>query len=89
MLLFLMDHLPAKVTILECWSSDTLLVYIQPQVLEWTRNMSWDMIHLNSFFDATHLDLVTPDDPQTRKHLNASFNGGDSVVTVPKFYIHH
>jgi hypothetical protein len=39
-----MDHLPAKIIILVvCWSSDAFLVYIQPQVLEWTHNMSWDI----------------------------------------------
>jgi hypothetical protein len=87
MLLFLMDHSPAKIMILACWSSDAFLVYIRPQVLKWTHNMSWDMIHLDSFFDAAHQDLVVPDDHRTHKHLTASFNGRDSVVTIPKFYI--
>jgi hypothetical protein len=63
MSIFLMDHLPAKIMILGRWSSDTFLVYIQPQVLKWTHNMSWEMIHLDSFFDASHQDLVTPNDP--------------------------
>jgi hypothetical protein len=89
MSLFLMDHSPAKIMILGRWSSDAFLVYIRPQVLEWTHNMSWDMIHLDSFFDASHHDLVASDDPRTRKRLKASFNGQDSVVTIPKFYIHH
>jgi hypothetical protein len=89
MSLFLMDHSPAKIMILGRWSSDAFLVYIRPQVLEWTHNMSWDMIHLDSFFDASHRDLVAADDPRTRKRLKASFNGRDSVVTIPKFYIHH
>ena len=89
MSLFLMDHSPAKIMILGRWSSDAFLVYIRPQVLEWTNNMSCDMIHLDSFFDASHRDLVAADDPRTRKRLKASFNGRDSVVTIPKFYIHH
>jgi hypothetical protein len=89
MSLFLMDHSPAKIMILGRWSSDAFLVYIRPQVLEWTHNMSWDMIHLDSFFDASHRDLVAPSDPRTRKRLKASFNGRDSVVTIPKFYMHH
>jgi hypothetical protein len=75
--------------ILGRWSSDAFLVYIRPQVLEWTHNMSCDMIHLDSFFDASHQDLVATDDPRTRRRLKASFNGRDSVVTIPKFYIHH
>jgi hypothetical protein len=89
MSLFLMDHSPAKIMILGRWSSDAFLVYIRPQVLEWTNNMSCDMIHLDSFFDAPHRDLVAPDDPRTRKRLKASFNGRDNIVTIPKFYIHH
>jgi hypothetical protein len=89
MSLFLMDHSPAKIMILGRWSSDAFLVYIRPQVLEWTNNMSCDMIHLDSFFDAPHRDLVAPDDPRTRKRLQASFNGRDNIVTIPKFYIHH
>jgi hypothetical protein len=44
--------------ILGRWSSDAFLVYIRPQVLEWTNNMSCDMIHLDSFFDAPHRDLA-------------------------------
>jgi hypothetical protein len=89
MSLFLMDHSPAKIMILGRWSSDAFLVYIRPQVLEWTHNMSWDMIHLDSFFDASHRDLVAADDPRTRKRLTTSFNGRDSVVTIPQFYMHH
>jgi hypothetical protein len=83
MSLFLMDHSPAKIMILGTWSSDAFLVCIRPQVLEWTN----DMIHLDSFFDAPHQDVVAPaDDPRTRKRLQASFNGRDSIV---KFCSHH
>jgi hypothetical protein len=89
MSLFLMDHSPAKIMILGRWSSDAFLVYIRPQVLEWTHTMSWDMIHFDSFFDASPRDLVAADDPRTRKRLQTSFNGRDSVVTIPKFYMHH
>jgi hypothetical protein len=89
MALFLMDHSPAKIMILGRWSSDAFLVYIRPQVLEWTNNMSCDMIHLDTFFDVPHRDVVASDDPRTRKRLKQSFNGRDSIVTMPKFYIYH
>jgi hypothetical protein len=89
MALFLMDHSPAKIMILGRWSSDAFLVYIRPQVLEWTHNMSCDMIYLDSFFDAANRDLVTSDDPRTRKRLQQSFNGRNSIVTMPKLHIHH
>jgi hypothetical protein len=51
--------------------------------------MSCDMIHLDLFFDASHCNLVAADDPGTCKGLQASFNGQDSIMTIPKFYMHH
>ena len=50
--LFLMDHSVAKIMILGRWSSDAFMVYIRPQVMEWTNQMSSDMIRNESFFDA-------------------------------------
>ena len=50
--LFLMNHSVAKIMILGRWSSDAFLVYIRPQVMEWTNQMSSDMIENDSFFDA-------------------------------------
>jgi hypothetical protein len=60
MSLFLMDHSVARIMILGRWSSDAFLVYIRPQVLEWTNNMSKDMISNDSFFDATHKMPLPP-----------------------------
>jgi hypothetical protein len=51
MALFLKDHSTAKIMFLGRWSSDAFLVYIRPQVLEWTNNMSRDMISFDSFLD--------------------------------------
>lgn len=41
--LFLLNHHVHKIMIVGCWSSDAFLVYIRPQVLEWTNNMSSDI----------------------------------------------
>jgi hypothetical protein len=49
--LFLQDVSTAKIMILGRWSSDAFLVYIRPQVLEQTNNMSKEMIHFNKFLD--------------------------------------
>jgi hypothetical protein len=89
MALFLMDHSPAKIMILGGCASDAFLVYIRPQVLEWTHNMSCNMIYLDSFFDAAHQGLLASDDPRTQKILQQPFNGRNSIVTMPKFYIYH
>ena len=44
MALFLMDHSVTKIMLLGRWSSDAFLNYIRPQVLEWTNQLSRDMI---------------------------------------------
>ena len=69
MSLFLMNHPVHKIMILGRWSSDAFLVYIRPQVLEWTNNMSSDMIANNSFLDATDSRRTTREDPRTREPL--------------------
>ncbi len=44
--LFLMGHPVSKIIILGRWLSDDFLNYfIRPQVLEWTNQMSGDVIH--------------------------------------------
>ena len=54
MALFLMDHSIEKIKILGRWSSDAFLVYIRPQVLEWTSMMANDMTKFASFTDLTY-----------------------------------
>jgi hypothetical protein len=88
MALFLANHSTAKIMLLGRWLSDAFLAYIRPQVLEWTNNMSLDMIHLESFLDASS-DLAGPTDPRTRTVRNQSFNGHESVVVIPRFYLHN
>jgi hypothetical protein len=88
--LFLMNHPVHKIMILGRWSSDAFLVYIRPQVLEWTNNMSADMIHLDTFRDATDSQKTQPSDPRTRRRL---FNGDKKrqkgAVTMQKMHLHH
>jgi hypothetical protein len=84
MALFLMDYSIARIMILGRWSSDAFLVYIRPQVLEWTNNMSNDMIHNDSFFDATDVPQADTDDPRTRGSL--PFNG---LPLSQKPFAHH
>ena len=88
MALFMMHHSPARIMIMGRWSSDAFLVYIRPQVLEWTNNMSRDMIKTDSFTDITQ-HKTQNDDPRRRKTLKTSFNGHDSVVVIPRFHLYH
>jgi hypothetical protein len=85
MALFLMDVSTAKIMILGRWSSDAFLVYIRPQVLEWTNNMSRDMVHLDSFFDASYSRDYTPDDPRLRRRLRPVHGS----LLVPRLHLNH
>ena len=88
MSLFLMNHPVAKIMILGRWSSDAFLVYIRPQVLEWTDNMSRDMIHHDSFLDATDNRRTPPTDPCLRSR---QFNAVRPThpVTIQRMHLHH
>ena len=44
------------------WLSQAFLAYIYPQVIEWSNNMSCDMIRRDSFTDASGgLDMAGPE----------------------------
>ena len=88
MSLFLMNHPVHKIMILGRWSSDAFLVYIRPQVLEWTNQMSSDMIHFNSFLDVTDTRRTPPSDPRSRQTL---FNAGrpNHPVKMSQMHLHH
>ena len=86
--LFLMNHPVHKIMILGRWSSDAFLVYIRPQVLEWTNNMSSDMIHFNSFTDIASTHKTPPSDPRTRQ---PRFNADRSLTftVMQEMSLHH
>ena len=88
MSLFLMNHPVHKIMILGRWSSDAFLVYIRPQVLEWTNQMSSDMIQINSFLDVTDTRRTQPSDPRSRQTL---FNAGrpNHPVKMLQMHLHH
>ena len=84
-----MNHPVHKIMILGRWSSDAVLVYIRPQVLEWTNQMSSDMIHFDSFLDVTDPRRAQPSDPRTRQRL---FNAGkldNHPVKMIEMHLHH
>ena len=84
MSLFMNNHSPSKIMILGRWSSDAFLIYIRPQVLEWTNNMSSDMINFESFLDVGFYD--TPNKIQsTQRQKFLPLNGRGSIITLPSF----
>ena len=71
--------------ILGRWSSGAFLVYIQPQVLEWTNNMSHNIIRFDSFTDIT----CTSDTAGNASWLAPqAFNGSGSIL-VPVLHLLH
>lgn len=88
--LFLMNHPVMDIMMMGRWVSDAFLVYIRPQVLEWTDNMSTDMIKINTFTDATNSRKAPPSDPRTRRRL---FNGpgkeDGAPVIIEALHLHH
>lgn len=62
MSLFMMNHSTERIKILGRWSSDAFLVYIRPQVLEWTNTMAKDMTQVKNFLDLNFHDKQRPSD---------------------------
>ena len=75
MALFLMDHSVERIMILGRWSSDAFLVYLRPQVLEWTNIMARDMASNRDFRDLNH----SRDRPSALRRS----------MTIPSFYSSH
>jgi hypothetical protein len=86
MALFLKDHSTAKIMILGRWSSDAFLAYIRPQVLEWTNNMSRDMISFDSFLDVGLYDIASTHDSRVRRNT-IHLNGRSSAIQMPTFHL--
>ena len=87
MALFLADHSPARIMILGRWSSDAFLVHIRPQVLEWTNNMSYDMVNYETFLDLGKSSNTSKDFPL---QILPTFHGRDSsTVVMPKLHLVH
>ena len=86
--LFLMNHPVAKIMILGRWSSDAFLDYIRPQVLEWTNQLSADIIHNDSFFDAADTRRASSSDPRTRTNAGILLANG-ARRAANQMHIHH
>ena len=88
--LFLMNHSVTKIMLLGRWSSDAFLNYIRPQVLEWTNQLSADMIHNNSYFDVTDPRRDPPDHPRTRTSRSSKVNNKSTLqTTIPAMHLLH
>jgi hypothetical protein len=84
-----MNHPVAKIMILGRWSSDAFLDYIRPQVLEWTNQLSGDMIRNDSFFDAADSSKkASPSDPRMREKAGALLANG-AKKAANRMHLHH
>ena len=86
MALFLRNHSTERIMILGRWSSDAFLVYIRPQVLEWTNNMSRDMISFDSFLNVGLYDIASTHNSRVRRKT-IHLNGRSSTMQMPTFHL--
>ena len=85
--LFLMNISVQKIKMMGRWSSEAFLVYIRPQVLEWTNDLSHNMIQINSFTDANESRPTLTLDPQPSPTL---FNGDyPRHVDIRSMHLYH
>jgi hypothetical protein len=88
MALFLQNVSSTRIMLLGRWASEAFLVYIRPQVLEWTNNMSRDMINIDSFFQADMSQPTTAPANAPRRQANP-FNGSLIPITIPRLHLEH
>jgi hypothetical protein len=87
MALFLANHSTERIMLMGRWLSKAFLVYIRPQVIEWTNKIRSDMIHLNSFTDASGgFDMA---DPDIARVPPPRINGPDNSLIIPSFHLDH
>jgi hypothetical protein len=89
MALFLQNISSTQIMLLGRWASEAFLVYIHPQVLEWTNNMSRDMINVDSFFKAHLSNPPPPTNAVAPQHQNNPFNGSLIPIIIPKIHLEH
>ena len=83
--LCLANHSNERIMLMGRWLSQAFLVYIRPQVIELSTNMSRDMIRLDSFTDASGLDMANPEIARVPPRR---FNGPNSLI-IPPFHLGH
>ena len=85
--LFLANHSTERIMLMGRWLSQAFLAYIRPQVIEWTNNMSRDMIRLNSFTEASgRFDMA---DPEIARIPPRRVKGPDNSIIIPSFHLDH
>ena len=86
--LFLANHSSERILLMMGrWLPHTFLAYIWPQVIEWTNNMSRDMIRHDSYTDASGVDMADP--AIARVPPRRRFNGPDNSLIIPTFHLGH
>jgi hypothetical protein len=84
--LFLANHSTERIMLMGRWKSQAFLAHIRPQVIEWTNNMSGDMICHDSYTDASGFDMA---DPNIARVPPRRFNGSNNSLITPSFHLDH
>ena len=89
MALSLLNHAPYRIQILGRWRSNSFLDYIRPQVLEWTTNMSRDMIQVTDFHDFENQNRQTTAHHNHSNRRRPLYGNDPSELLIPKFHLQH
>jgi len=81
MALFMKNHSVEKIKILGRWSSDAFLVYIRPQVMEWTNIMAQDMAETEGFRDLNQRAHIEHNQEDNWRQGNS--------IQLPRFHLSH
>jgi hypothetical protein len=86
--LFLANHSTERTMLMgHWWWLQAFLACTRPQeVIEWTNNMSRDMIRHDSFAEASGFDLA---DPHIARAPPRRFNGPDNSIIMPALHLDH
>jgi hypothetical protein len=79
MALFINDTSVPMIMMAGRWSSDSFLVYIRPQVLEWSGNLSNRLIALDHWRNSTFASNQDPNDPLIPRDPRAPRNAGANL----------
>jgi hypothetical protein len=72
MALFLAGEPTSKIMILGRWSSDAFMMYIRPNVQQWTSGMSKDMIRTNDYHISAHSTTISSNRTTATRSSNNS-----------------
>ena len=83
---FMENHSAERTMLMGHWLSQAFLACTRPQVIDWTNNMSRDVIRHDSFTVAGGFDMADPDIARLPPRW---FNGPDNSLIIQAIHLAH